>query len=121
LFGIEKRKKERGNKPMAKKDFSATVASAIITESQQPKEEQHPEGEPMPKPHGARVKQVALVRGEKPKDFVRFNLWLDADQVKAVKAIAYADETKESEVFRQALEEYLAKPDNQKKVRKWGK
>ena len=110
---------------MPKKDFSAIVTSQIIQgaqEQEKPADKEEPQ-EPAPEEtaKGARVRRVALKRGEKPKDFVRFNLWVDADQVKDIKAIAYADETKESEVFRQALEEYLAKPDNQKKVRKWGK
>lgn len=58
-------------------------------------------------------------KGGKTVDYARFNLWLPIDTIKSIKALAYGNETTIAEVSRVAIEEYLAKPENARTIKRY--
>jgi hypothetical protein len=61
----------------------------------------------------------ARIDSDKAQDYERFNVWIEVSLVDEIKALAFADDKKASNIFREALREYLDKPENQKKIKKY--
>jgi hypothetical protein len=91
------------------KQKKLAIASEIISESENTAQKM---------PDSAKTRK-SITKGGKTVAYARFNLWLPTDTIKSIKALAYGNETTIAEVSRVAIEEYLAKPENARTIKRY--